>query len=218
MKVEEARKVNRDQINEERLKHRVLVETLKTSYDKTIEILKAQIDNTRGEQQEEITRAKDNEIETVDSVIHLGQEIVDQMNRDHNDLIQEILNAEARNDHTLIGKLLVDARITDVDLFSSRNYIPTASAIETLMDPYNRLALQNDMLKKEMAVVEKAIDELVDTTEERINQINEKWSNQLVIQAPVQEPAPAPIKEPEPEITVEQSRRHMQPPRDAFEE
>ena len=62
MKVEEARKVNRDQINEERLKHRVLVETLKTSYDKTIEILKAQIDNTRGEQQEEITRAKDNEI------------------------------------------------------------------------------------------------------------------------------------------------------------
>ena len=45
------------------------------------------------------------------------------------------------------------------------------------MDPYNRLALQNDMLKKEMAVVEKAIDELVDTTEERINQINEKWSN-----------------------------------------
>ena len=177
MKVEEARKVNRDQINEERLKHRVMIETLKTSYDKTVEILKAQIDNTRAEQTAEVNKAKDNEIETVDSVIHLGQEIVDQMNRDHNDLIQAILDAEARNDHSLIGELLVEARITDVDLFSSRNYIPTASAIETLMDPYNLLSLQNDMLKKEMAVVEKAIDELVDSTEERINEINEKWSN-----------------------------------------
>ena len=40
LKIAEARNQNREQINEERMKHRILAETLRTSYDKTIDILK----------------------------------------------------------------------------------------------------------------------------------------------------------------------------------
>ena len=98
------------------------------------------------------------------------------MNTKHNTLIQEILDAESRQDQARIGRLLMDSRIVDIDLYNAKNYIPDPSAIDDLMDPYDLLALENDMIKKEMAVVEQVIDELIDSKEERINTINERWA------------------------------------------
>ncbi len=131
------------------------------------------------------------------------------MNSNHNTLIQDILDAEARNDHSRIGNLLLDNRIVDIDLFSSRNYIPNPSAIENLMDPYNMLRLENDLLKNEMSEIEKAVDKLIEATEATSKETNDKWGSNSSVQVEEEKivspipsvpvsptPSPAPVLEP----------------------
>lgn len=172
MKIAEARNQNREQINEERMKHRILAETLRTSYDKTIDILKGQIDTTREEKRTEIQKTKDSEIANVDEIIKLGQQIVDEMNLKHNTMIQMVLDAELNE----VASLLRRFGVRDIDLSSTENYKPDARAMADMAGAYDKIN-NKDMIAEKMGGVESAVDEMLDSKEIRMREIEERWGS-----------------------------------------